>query len=150
MATPSQFLKLRGDGQPARAQDNISTTLTPIAQALNQTPIMGTPPTWISHSLNAAFANAGGLYATAAYYKDALMRVWSKGVLTSAAGVAAGAAVLTFPAGFRPRETQRKAVEGNGATVQFISIASSGVCSVEVAVAAAGTLDIDFSFLAEL
>lgn len=152
MSVPTVFPKLRGVGvneHAARAQDNTDIVLRPLAQALSQTPIMGVAPVWTALALNSAFANFGGQFATAAYYKDALFRVWSKGVLVTAAGVGAGATVATFPPGFRPRETQRKAVEGNGATVQFISIDPTGVCAVEVAVGAGGTLDFDFSFLAE-
>lgn len=149
MATPTQFPKLRGENQPSRAQDNISGTLTPIATNLSQTPIMGAAPSWIPFPLVAAFANYGNGYATAAYYKDALWVVRAKGVLVCAAGAAFATTIGTFPVGFRPKETQRKAVEGNGGAVQFISISPLGVCWNEVVVAAGGTLDFDFTFLAE-
>jgi hypothetical protein len=151
MVAPSAFPRLRNDEQPqqSRVQDGIQGTLGPLAQALNSTPIMGAAPVWIPVELDPAFTNFGGAFATAAYYKDSLMRVWVKGVLFSAAGVAAAATVTTLPFGYRPAQTQRKAVEGNGATVQFVSIAQTGVCTVEKLIAAGGTLDIDFSFLAE-
>src|SRR5258706_752558 len=150
MGNPTQFPRLRDEKQPlvSRTQDSVNIVLGPLAERLNATPIMGVVPVWTAPDLNAAFANGAG-FAVAGYYKDSLMRVWSKGVLVTAAGVAAGATVLTFPSGFRPKETQRKAVEGNGATAQFISISPAGVCTVEVAVCAGGSLDIDFSFLAE-
>ena len=150
MAGSPNFPKLRG-GEPApeRTQDNIAQQLGPIARAVAGTPLMGVAPSWIDLALEVAFANFGGGLATAAYYKDSLFRVWAKGVLVTAAGVAAGATVALLPAGFRPAETQRKAVEGNGGTAQFISIAPTGICTVEVVVAAGGTVDFDFSFLAE-
>lgn len=146
--TPTAFPKLRGsDSTLSRTQDNVNIQLGPISQALSQTPIMGSAPIWTPVTLDAAFASLGAPYATAAYYKDALWRVWSVGVLVSAAGVGAGATVFTFPMGLRPSSTQRKAVEGSGATAQFVSIDAAGVVTVEVAVGAGGTLDVDFSFL---
>jgi hypothetical protein len=151
MALSTVFPRLRSDEQPqqSRVQDGIQGTLGPLAQALNATPIMGSAPVWIPVDLDPAFANFGGAFATAAYYKDSLMRLWAKGVLVTAAGVAPAATVATLPFGFRPAQTQRKAVEGNGGTAQFISIAPTGICTVELVVAAGGTVDFDFSFLVE-
>jgi hypothetical protein len=151
MGLSSTFPRLRSDEQPqqSRVQDGIQATLGPVAQALLATPIMGVQPAWTAPTLDKAFGNIGGTFAVAGYYKDSLFRVWSKGVLTTAAGVAGGALVFTFPSGYRPAEVQRKAVEGDAATAQFISISPTGAVTVEVAIGAGGSLDIDFSFLAE-
>ena len=89
MAAPSRFPKLRVDQLSSRVQDNIEGTLGPVSRAVGSSPLMGVAPAWIRHSLATAFATVTGL-AGAAYYKDSLMRVWSKGVLTTSAGVAAG------------------------------------------------------------
>lgn len=149
MALPTTFARLRKDPLTSRVQDQVATTLTPIAQAVASSPLMGGAPVWLALELVPAFANIGGAFATAAYYKDSLFRVWVKGVLTCAAGCAAGTTIATMPAGLRPAERQRKAVEGNVATVQFISIAPTGVLTNEVLIGAGGSIDLDFSFLAE-
>jgi hypothetical protein len=127
------------------------------AQALSQTPIMGVLPVWTPATLLAADAaapqkfwtNIGGTFAVAAFYKDALFRVWCKGVVNNNSAGPSSFAVLQFPAGFRPKETQRFSVEGNGATAQFVSVSPTGLVTPEVAVASLGSLDLAFSFLAE-
>lgn len=150
MGSPA-FPKLRGlDEKASRTQDNISQQLQPIATALARTPIMGAPaPAWIAPNLLNGFANFGGLFAVAGYHRDALGYVRCKGVLVNAAGCAGGTQVILLPAGYRTRETQRFAVEGNAATIQFLSVAGTGVVSVEVSVTAGGSCDFAFSFLAE-
>lgn len=150
MAGSPAFPKLRGtDEQASREQDNISAQLQPIARALSVTPIMGAaPPPWLKPDLRADFLNIAG-FAAAGYHKDALGYVHGKGVVSTAAGQAAAALVYVLPAGYRPNETQRFAVEGNGATVQFISIAANGEVRVEVLIGVGGSLDLGFVFLAE-
>jgi hypothetical protein len=148
VSSPNQIQKLRGDGQPARVQDNVGAVLDPIAKALSQTPIMGTAPTWTALQVTTGFAATAG-FATAAHYKDSLFRVWVKGALTCAAGCAANTTIATMPSGSRPRETQRKSVMGTGGTAQFVSIAPTGVVTNVLLIGAGGTIDIDFSFLAE-
>jgi hypothetical protein len=150
MAAPNRFGVLRSsDPHVSRVQDLISNTLTPVATAVQNSPLMGRTPVWIALAADPAFINLGAPYATLAYYVDVLTRLWTKGVLITSAGVGAGATVATLPPGARPKETQRKSVEGNGGTAQFISIAPTGVCTVELAIAAGGTVDFDFSLLAE-
>lgn len=148
MTTPSQFPKLRGgSAEVSRAQDNIGGTLTPIAQALAKTPIMGSQPTWISFPKDAAFTDTSG--QPSAYFVDALSMVQTKGSLTTSAGVAANATIGTMPSGCRPKETQRRPVRGNGVTYQSVTIAPTGVVTCDVAIGAGGTIDLGFSFLAE-
>lgn len=149
MTAPSQFPRLRGDAHDSRTQDNIAGTLTPIASALNATPIMGAAaPAWIAPDLVADFANYGSGFAVAGYHKDCLGYVHGKGKITSAAGVAIGFVMLILPTGYRPSETLTFAVEGSGA-FQSIRVAPNGEVSPAIAVAAGGTVDLDFSFLAE-
>lgn len=149
MATPSQFLKLRGEGQPARAQDNISATLTPIANALGATPIMGAnPPPWIAMDL------LGGVVATTAqrvptYHRDALGYVWAGGSFTApGGGLLATAVVWTFPMGYRPESAIHFVAQSVGA-LQFLTVAPNGDVSVDQAVLGAGVTQFYFSFLAE-
>lgn len=147
MSAPNQIQKLRGDGQPTRVQDNVGQVVNPMAQALSRTPIMGSAPVWTEIELDAAFAASSS--SPPCLYKDALMRVQTKGSASTSAGVAANATVFTFGAGLRPKETQRLPVRGNGATAQFVTIAPTGVVTCDVAIGAGGTIDFGFSFLAE-
>lgn len=148
MSTPTQFLKLRGDGQPARTQDNIDSTLRPIAEALNITPIMGNAPTWQPFPMDPAFASVTG-QAAPSFYKDALMQVQTQGRMTTSAGVLAGATIGTFATGLRPKLPISRPVRGNGATYQSVTIAPTGVVTCDAAIAPGGTIDLGFSFLAE-
>jgi hypothetical protein len=146
---PTRFPKLRADPTLSRAQDAIDPILRGQGQALSQTPLMGAMPTWTPFPFVAAFANFGSPLATAAYYLDGFNIVRAKGVLTCAGGAGAGTTIGTFPMGYRPAQTQRKAVEGSGATVQFVNIAATGIVTNEVAIGAGGSIDFDFTFLAE-
>lgn len=150
MASPSQFLKLRGPEQPTRAQDNIAGTLEPIAKALNATPIMGAPPpAWIPMSLVGGFAFTGLGQVMPEYSKDALGYVWVRGAIVNAAGCAVNTVFTTFPIGYRPSYSAHFAIKGNAATAQFVGVDSNGNAYVEVAVAAGGFTDMYFAFLAE-
>lgn len=149
MASPS-FPKLRGsDEQASRAQDNISQQLQPIAKALSATPIMGaSAPSWIAPSLLNGFANTSG-FAAAGFHRDALGYFHGKGVLTNAAGVAAGSTIYVAPSGYRPRETQRFSVRGAAGTVQAVTVTPAGLVSNDLVLAAGDTIDLAFSFLTE-
>jgi hypothetical protein len=150
MPGPSQFQKLRGEGQNSRVQDNIDATLGPIAKALNATPIMGAPPpAWIRPDLAAGFADFGAPYAAVAYHRDALGYVHVKGLVTSAAGVGAFSTVFTLPIGYRPIERHRYASEGTAGTFQALQLGTDGAIMNVVAVAAGGYASIEFTFLAE-
>lgn len=145
------FPKLRGTTmQPdaVRAQDNTDTVLRPVATALANTPIMGVAPVWTLLELNPLYANFGGTSAVAAYYKDALMRVWLKGVLTSAAGAPGGTVMATLPPGFRPREDQVKSVAGNGA-YHALYMQQTGQIIDATGTGAGALVNVDFSFLAD-
>lgn len=148
MATPTRFPRLRGEDQPARAQDNIANTLEPVAQALSVTPIMGAPPpAWIKPDLLADFAPVTG-QAAPGYHKDALGYVHTKGRVSTAAGQAANVAIMVLQSAYRPLEPQSFPVRGNAATYQSLSVASDGTVSIDVAIAAGGTVDLTFGFLA--
>lgn len=143
------FLKLRGEGRDSRTQDNISATLEPAVRALSATPIMGAPPPgWIIPTLLLDFVNATG-QAVAAYHRDALGYFHGKGAVSTAAGQGAGSVIFTIPMGYRPRETLRLAVVGNGFTFQAVRVTPSGDVINEVAIAAGGSIDLNFTFLVE-
>jgi len=149
MASPSRFQKLRGtDAHSSRVQDAVSHTLEPIANGLNGSPIMGVKPVWLPLQPATGFSNFGA-FAQIAYYVDSLMRVWVRGDVFCVAGCATGTVVTTLPSGARPKFICRKAVEGTGATVQFLGVAPNGNVTVDVVVAAGGNLSVDFSILAE-
>jgi hypothetical protein len=151
MTTPTKMVKIRNaDAHVSRVQDNVSAVLDPVAQSVGSTPIMGAPPpAWVALSLLADFAQTTG-QAVSAYHKDALGYVHSKGSVTTAAGQAAGVAVVgPLPLGCRPKEPQRLSVRGNAGAVQAIVIGIDGTLKLDVAVAAGGTVDLGFSFLAE-
>lgn len=151
VVTSNRFVALRGTAHDSRTQDNISATLTPIATALNKTPIMGAPPPdWTLITLENGFEYTTTNQQQPAFQKDALGYVWAAGGgIQNAAGVAANTVVWTFPLGYRPGAVIHFAVKGNGATAQFIEVRPNGEASVEVAVGAGGYLDFYFSFLAE-
>ena len=79
----SNFPILRGlDAQQSRTQDNVSQVLTPVAKALQNTPIMGAPPpSWILPSLLNGYASFGLGTAAPAFHRDALGYVHLKGLL---------------------------------------------------------------------
>ncbi len=150
MPLPS-FLKLRGtDPQQSRVQDNIAGQLQPISKALSVTPIMGAPPpVWIAPALLSLLSPTGAGLALPGYHRDALSYTHAKGVVSSAAGVAAGAPIFLLAQGYRPRETQRFVVRGTAGVFQFVTVAPTGLVSVGLLVAAGGTVDLAFTFLAE-
>jgi hypothetical protein len=152
MAAADAFLKLRGSGvQPAvaRAQDNIAATVNPVVSAVNKTPIGGAAaPSWQPLALLGGFAPVTGR-STTAYHVDALKYVHFKTGVANAAGCVANTTLATMPAGTWPKETACFSVRGTGSTAQFITVSSKGVVSVDVAVAAGGTVDGYFSYLAE-
>jgi hypothetical protein len=62
------------------------------------------PPTWIASTLENSWVNFGGSHATAGYYKDALGRVYLKGMIKDGT-MSLSTTMLTLPAGYRPLET---------------------------------------------
>lgn len=150
--SPNLFLKLRTENHSTRVQDNVGASLSPIATALNATPIMGAaPPPWIRPELATGWANTGAPFALAGYHRDALGYVHGKGVLFNASGGALppGTPILTLAMGYRPAEVQRFSVPGAGVTAQELTITSAGVVSNNAAVANGAAIDLVFNFLAE-
>lgn len=138
MATPAQYLKLRGEGQPARAQDNIDATLGPIAAALTATPIMGAPaPAWVKASLAGGYSQTAAPQPVVAFHRDALGYVHTKLGLTHVAGCVAGTVAFTYPLALRPTETLTLAAFDAAGAVSAVQVNSSGQLS-NVAVLAAG------------
>lgn len=151
------FIKLRGGLDPvvSRLQDNIDATLRPVASALLNTPIMGAAaPAWIPAQLLNNWANAGAPFATCAFHRDALGYVHCKGVLLNTVGVAGttvASAIMQFPVGYRPRESQRFPVRTTASAIQFVLVdmTNAGLAIPLVAVGAGGSCDFAFTFLAE-
>ncbi len=157
MGSPS-FPKLRGDSpKPGQTQDNVSNQLQPIAKALAATPIMGAPaPDWIKPDLQVcevgppsfSWTNTPG-FASAGYHRDALGYVHVKGSVTNLGAGASSLFILTLPMGYRTLEAQRFVVRGDAASYQSLLLNIDGTVVPEVAVPAAGTVDLVMTFLAE-
>lgn len=152
MAGQTAITKLRGsDVKPelSRAQDNAALLLDAVTRAVNKTPIGGAAaPAWVPIAPATGFAAVVGQAAPASHI-DALKYVHLKFGVANAAGCAANTAMLTLPQGQRPLESIRFAVRGTAATAQFINISKLGVVTVEVVIAAGGTVDGYVSFLGE-
>lgn len=150
MASPRPPVFRGLDPLQSRQADATANTVTPFLTRLAATPIMGAPaPPWIAPTLLTPWANFGGVYAKAGFHKDALGYVHVKGVLSNASGAGTSNVVFVLPVGYRPKETNRFAVEGNAVSAQFISVDAQGNVRPEVAVAASGSCDITCTFLAE-
>lgn len=132
-----------------RVQDSIAAVLDGVARAVQATPAFGAFPGWVVPSLSPPWANLGGAFASAGFLRDMAGVVHVKGVLLNGSGAGSSAPIFTLPAGYRPSATLRFAVEGAGATAQFLSVTSLGVVTPEVAVAAGASCDLTFSFFAE-
>lgn len=150
MAGPSRFGVIRDPANPqsSRAQDKISNTLAPIAKALAATPIMGGAlPFWIQPDLKADFLNVTG--RTVGFHKNGLAYVFGRGRVSTALGQVGGTTIYTLPSLYRPGLNMTFPIPGS-AGFQTLTITTSGVISVDGAIAAAGTVDLVFCFLAEL
>lgn len=149
MPPPGTFPRIRSGPELARVQDAIASTVNPVTQAVVSTPIMGAaPPPWQPPDLLADFLPVAG-QAAPGYHRDALGYAHGKGCVSTATGQAAGTVVYVIPAGYRPSEPQRVPVRGNGASYQSLTIAPTGDVSIDVVIAAAGTVDLAFTFLTE-
>lgn len=151
MNTPARIAKLRTQSpELSRVQDNVARVVEPTTAALAKTPIMGAPPpSWVNLPFLADFTQTAG-QAVPAFHRDALGYIHSKGSVTTAAGQAAGTAVVgALTKGNRPKEPQRLSVRGNAGAAQAIIVGTDGTLTLDVAVAAGGTVDLAFSFLAE-
>jgi hypothetical protein len=107
MPPPTAFARLRADPLTSRVQDQLATTLNPVAQAVASTPIMGAaPPAWVRPDLVNGFADAAGpSTALTAFHRDALGYTWLRLNLSSAVGTAALTVACVLPVGYRPSET---------------------------------------------
>lgn len=149
MAGSPDFPKVRSGGDASRTQDNVAGQLTPVAKAVAGTPLLkGTLPAWVPISLSTGYANFGAQFGPAAYHRDSFLYTHLTGLVTSAAGVGAFTQLGVLPMGYRPRCTIRLAVDG-GATYQALDITAMGIISNTVAIAAAGVMFLDCSFLAD-
>lgn len=145
-----QFPKIRSPEQPqqSRVQDGVAGQLAPIASAVAATPMLsGTLPLWTPPDLQGDFTNFAGFTATG-YHKDSLCYVHGKGVVASAAGVAADARIYRLPQGMRPREKHAFAVP-NGAGATALGVDADGWVTTLRAIAAGAAFGLEFCFLAD-
>lgn len=150
MAAPTQFIRLRGDGQPSRVQDNIGATVDPAVRALAATPIMGAPaPAWVRVDLLGGYSQTAAPQPVCAYHKDALGYVHAKIALTHAAGTAAGTAAFVFGTGYRPSETLTFGGSDAGGLFVAMTVDASGNFANLAVLAAGDQIRMVFSFLAE-
>lgn len=145
---PTQFQKLRGEGQPARTQDNVGAVLNPLAQAVGKTPIMGAPPPpWIRAALLNGFAELDSPYPPTSFHRDALGYVHARVSIQHAAG-AATVDVMEFPQGYRP-DSSMLVTGSDGAGVFFeFTLDESGVLQNITTFAAGDAAQFSFTFLA--
>jgi hypothetical protein len=142
----SRFPILRGlDVQQSRVQDNVNSVLGPVAQALQNTPIMGGPlPTMTAPSLLAGLVNFNIIfYAPMSWHIDALGYVHLGGGVVSAAGAAANTVAFVLPIQARPKYVRDFAVEGTGSTAQFVEVLPNGNVVILLAIAAGGYCTFD-------
>lgn len=152
MPPPSSLQKLRQPGQPllSRTQDATAAVLNPLAEAVGATPIMGAPPPpWILPDIVNGYAQAAAPQPLCAFHADALGYVHAKISLTHAAGAAAGTAALVFPKGARPSETLTLSGNDAAGAAVAMTLDGSGNFSNLAVLAAAATVRLVFSFLAE-
>jgi len=148
----SNFPILRGlDVQQSRTQDNVSQVLTPVAKALQNTPIMGAPPpAWIRPScLNGFSTPATVQFPAASFHKDALGYVHCKLSVGHTTGTAALSAIFVLPIGYRPAETLPFAGMAAGGVYQGVFVLKTGEVQNRLVMAAGAVLYVNFSFLAE-
>lgn len=145
-----RFQRLRGEGQPTRAQDNVAAVLDPLAEAVGNTPIMGAaPPAWIRPDLTGGYSQTAAPQPITAFHKDALGYVHVKVGLTHAAGTAAGTTAFTFPAGYRPSETLTFAGSDAVGLLVAMTLTMAGVFANLAVLAAGDQVRLNFTFLAE-
>ena len=103
------------------------------------------PSAWIAPTLTGGFANLGGGFQKAGYYQDVTGRIYGRGILTNAAGCAAGTTVYTLPLGYRPVGDENFAViyQGGFATV---AVSRAGPVVINTAIAAGQFLAVPFNF----
>lgn len=150
VSAPSKVIKLRGDGQQVRAQDNVGQVLDPMAKALYATPIMGAePPAWILLDILNGYSQTAAPQPATAHHTDALGYVHAKVALTHAAGCAVGTVAFQFPLGSRPSETLTFTGSDAFGLLMAFSVDGSGNFANLAVLVAADQARLVFSFLAE-
>lgn len=149
MPAPSRFPVIRGaDGQQSRLQDSIQQTLEPVVTALRNTPIMGAaPPALIRPTLLNGFSNPTADFEFVGYRINCLREVRVQGRASHVAGTGVQTVVFVLPAGYRPRATRSFAVSG-GATFNAALVFANGEVQNRLAIAAGGSIYLEFTFQA--
>jgi hypothetical protein len=139
------------DVQQSRVQDNIAALVTPVAKALQNTPIMGAPPpAWIKPTcINGFTSPASTAFPVASFHKDALGYVHVKMSVTHAGGTAALSTIYLLPVGYRPSETLAFAGMAAAGAYQGVFVLKTGAVQNRLIMAAGAVLYVNFSFLAE-
>jgi hypothetical protein len=147
----SRFPILRGtDAQQSRVQDNVSALVSPLARALQNTPIMGAAPVpYVAPSRQAALADLLGGYAPLGFRVDQMGNVHLRGGVLSAAGVAANTVAFVLPVAARPAYQHDFATTQGPGIFQITSVFSDGRVVMVNAIAAGSWSTFDgVSFLA--
>jgi len=99
---------------------------------------------WIAPTLTAGWANYGGGYNTAGYYKDVNNRVWLKGLFqnTSGAEKPSSSVLFQLPVGYRPSGVPIFASTSINGHAR-IDVITDGNVLVQQAIAAGGWISID-------
>lgn len=151
----SRFPVLRNPADPvaARIQQNISNVLAPVAQAIQNTPILGAPPPpWqLPTLLNGfTFLYTGTLAKGTGFAKDALGYVWCNVTARNSSGgpAAAGTPIFRFPVGYRPVTPMGFACNAH-TSVDPVDLGIDGTVSDGSNIPNGSHIHLCFSFLAE-
>lgn len=148
----SSFPILRGpDAQQSRVQDNVSALVTPVARALQGTPIMGAPPpAWIlATPLNGFSTPSSAGFPSISFHRDALGYVHVKMSVAHVGGTAALSTIFELPIGYRSKETLPFAGMAAAGAYQGVFVLANGQVQNRLIMAAGAVLYANFSFLAE-
>jgi hypothetical protein len=119
-------------------------------QELRRIEMMFMPPTWVPVTFQNGWANFGGIYETAAYYKSISGFVYVRGLVAGGTLAAfPGAAIFTLPADCRPRADLLFAQDSNPAAHIRVDVKTDGtVRPIANGVSTNIHVSINFSFFA--
>jgi hypothetical protein len=99
-------------------------------EAFHEVGAAGNPAFGICQGAN-SWANDGGAFATAAFYRDPLGTVHLKGAVACTVSPTGGAVIFTLPAGYRPSATEVFATPEGVGSGQIADIAVTGAGDVQ-------------------
>lgn len=141
---PNRFPILRGpDAQQSRVQDNVQSVLSPLARALQGTPIMGaSQPAWTQVQLLNGFTPTA---SPPSYQVDCIGRVHLRGRAAHVAGAGPLTVALVLPIEARPGLTHLFPAAGTVA-VQNVIVGANGNVTILNPLAAGDEISFEFSF----